>query len=111
MRILTKLGAVAAAVLLTVFAQAQTQTPPPTAPLRPAPRPTNGPARPIQRFDRTLQDLTEDQRNKVQEANKTYSAAGMPIYSRLTATRRELDALINQDKLDETAIRAKAKEI
>jgi Spy/CpxP family protein refolding chaperone len=58
-----------------------------------------------------MQDLTEEQRNKVQEANKTFGATATPIYSRLTTARRDLDGLVNQDKLDETAIRAKAKEI
>ena len=55
--------------------------------------------------------LSEDQRNKLQEANKTFGTNAAPIYSRLTTARRELDGLANQDKLDETAIRAKAKEI
>jgi Spy/CpxP family protein refolding chaperone len=58
-----------------------------------------------------MQDLTEDQRKKVEEANKAYSEKAMPVFGRLTTARRELEALVNADKIDEAAIRAKAKDI
>jgi Spy/CpxP family protein refolding chaperone len=114
MTIINKLAAIAAGISLNVLAQNQNPTPiaAPAAPARLTP-PTNGPARPIQRPDRVMQDLalTEEQRNQLQEANKTFGTNAAPIYSRLTTARRELDALANQDKLDESSIRSKAKEI
>lgn len=67
--------------------------------------------RPLQRPDRTLPALTEEQRAKVAEVNKTYTATATPLYGRLATARRELESLVNVDKIDEPAVRAKAKEI
>jgi Spy/CpxP family protein refolding chaperone len=95
-------------------AVAQTQTnslkPPATSP-RVGLNPTGQVNRPTQRFDRTLQDLTPDQRAKLDEANKAFSATVLPFYTRLVGARRELDNAVNQDRMDEAGVRAKAKEI
>ena len=103
---LKHLAAIAAvASLSTVFAQtapARTNSPPPAPGQQ---------ARPIQRFDRSLQGLTEDQRKKIEEANKAYAATATPLSTRLGTTRRELEVLVTADKLDEAAMRAKAKEM
>jgi Spy/CpxP family protein refolding chaperone len=111
-------AAIAAACSTLIFAQGQpapttpAQAAPPTA-ARPTPPPSvsaQGP-RPGARFDRSALDLTPEQRTKMEEANKTYSTAATPLYARLTTARRELESLVNADKLDETAVKAKAKEI
>src|SRR5436190_23714516 len=103
MRIVTRCAAVAGALSLSIFAQNQPTAPAPAPPSRATLTSTNGAPRVNPRFDRTAQDLalTEEQREKVQEANKAFSAKTTPIYSRLTAARRELDAFVNQDKIDE----------
>jgi uncharacterized membrane protein len=45
------------------------------------------------------------------EENKVFSEKVMPVYTKLIAARRELESLVNQDKFDEAAVRAKVKEI
>jgi Spy/CpxP family protein refolding chaperone len=112
MKTFAKLGLVASAACAGAFAQVQTN-----ALKTPAPSPRVGLGstghvnRPTQRSDRTLQDLTPDQRTKLDEANKEFSATVMPLYTRMVAARRELDNAVNQDKMDEAAVRAKSKEI
>src|SRR5436305_1027548 len=99
-----KLATVAAALSVTIFAQEQPSSP--KGPSAPAPRVgatgAVGPgARPMQRFDRSLQDMTPEQRTKLDEVSKNFSATATPLYARLVTARRELDGLVNQDKVDE----------
>jgi Spy/CpxP family protein refolding chaperone len=107
---LKNFGAVAVMAALSIFAQNQTPSTP-GAPAARAASPTNQIGRPIQRFDRTLQNITDEQRQKIEEANKEYTAKASPTYARLTSARRELETLVNAEKLDEAAVRQKAKEI
>jgi Spy/CpxP family protein refolding chaperone len=102
------LAFVIAAIFPTAFAQQQPATPPARAT---QPPPTGQQVRPVQRFDRTLQALTDEQRTKVDEANKAYASIATPLYTRLMSARRELESLVTADKIDEVAVRAKAKEI
>lgn len=112
MRMLKNLAAVAMTASLSVFAQNQPVTAPTPSATRPAPvSPTNQFGRPIQRFDRTMQNITDEQRQKIEEANKEYNAKATPTYARLTNARRELEALVTAEKMDEVAVRQKAKEI
>jgi Spy/CpxP family protein refolding chaperone len=93
-------------------AQDQTPAPRPAAPAVPSPRLAPSPsARPSQRFDRSILNLTPEQRTKLDEENKAFSEKVMPTYTKLIAARRELESLVNQDKFDEAAVRAKVKEI
>jgi Spy/CpxP family protein refolding chaperone len=108
MRIFT-LCRTAAAMASLAMAFAQEQPAKPTPPLTQPPTVRGG--RVLQKPDRTLPTLTEEQRAKVAEVNKTYSATATPLYTRLATARRELEALVNVDKVDEAAVRAKAKEI
>jgi Spy/CpxP family protein refolding chaperone len=108
---LKRFGVVAAMAGLSVFAQNQTPGAPTAPATRPAALPTNQTGRPIQRFDRTLQNITDEQRQKIEEANKEYTAKASPTYARLTNARRELETLVNAEKMDEAAVRQKAKEI
>src|SRR5215216_1012127 len=48
---------------------------------------------------------------KVDEANKAYATTATPLYTRLINARRELESLVTADKIDEVALRAKAREI
>lgn len=91
------------ASLTMAFAQEQ--------PAKPAAEPIVRGGRPLQRPDRTLPALNEEQREKVAEVNKTYTATATPLYGRLANARRELESLVNVDKIDEPALRAKAREI
>src|SRR4051812_11378471 len=104
---------IAAASSLAAFAQGQPAQPAasPASPARPTPPAAGQTGRPVQRFDRGMQDLTEDQRKKIEEANKAYSEKATPVFTRLTAARREMEMLVNADKTDEAAIRAKAKDL
>lgn len=112
MRMLKNLTIGGVMAVLSISAQNPTPTPPKPAATRPAPvSPTNQFGRPIQRFDRTMQNITDEQRQKIEEANKEYNSKATPTYSRLTNTRRELEALVSADKFDEVAVRQKAKEI
>ena len=109
---LTNLGMAAAIAAISVFGQNQTPTAPTPSATRPAPiAGTNQFGRPVQRFDRTLQNITDEQRQKIQEANKEYNEKATPTYARLTNSRRELETLVTAEKLDEAAVRQKAKEI
>jgi Spy/CpxP family protein refolding chaperone len=109
---LTNLGMVAAMTALSVFAQNQAPVAPTPSAARPAPiSPTNQLGRPIQRFDRTLQNVNDEQRQKIQEANKEYNEKATPTYARLTSARRELETLVSAEKFDEVAVRQKAREI
>jgi len=109
----TKFAAVAAALSLTVIAQEQPAAPksPATTPRAGSTNPVRQTTRPMQKFDRTLQDLTPEQRAKLDEVNKSFSATATPLYTRLVTARRELDSVVNQDKVDEGAVRAKTKEM
>jgi Spy/CpxP family protein refolding chaperone len=64
-----------------------------------------------QRFDRAALDLNPEHRAKLEEINRAFSTNATPLYSRLSTARRELEAFVSQDTFDESAIRAKAKEI
>ncbi|HEY6228010.1 MAG TPA: hypothetical protein VI282_12875, partial [Verrucomicrobiae bacterium] len=75
MRMLKNLAAVAVTASLSIFAQNPPAAAPTPSATRPAPvSPTNQLGRPIQRFDRTMQNITDEQRQKIDEANKEYSA-------------------------------------
>ena len=112
MRMLKNLAAVAVTASLSIFAQNPPAAAPTPSATQPAPvSPTNQLGRPIQRFDRTMQNITDEQRQKIDEANKEYSAKATPTYARLTNTRRELEAFVTAEKMDEVAVRQKGKEI
>lgn len=93
------------------------QTPPPP-PVQTAP----GPIIPQQlqqqrlmadpRFaDQLIPDMNVEQRSKLEIANAAFRKAVDPLEARLRTSRKELDDAANSEKLDETAIRAKAQEI
>jgi Spy/CpxP family protein refolding chaperone len=56
-------------------------------------------------------NLSAEQRKKLEEANKAFAMTATPLVNRLATARRELDALVSQDKVDEAALRAKVKEM
>src|SRR4051812_12803095 len=106
---------VAASMAVTVFGQQQiAPAPARTNALRSLTPSTNanGPGgRQLQRFDRTAFELTPEQREKLDEVNKTYTSTATPIFARLATARRELEILVNADKYDEATLKSKAKEI
>src|SRR5688500_4479163 len=109
MQNLCKVLAMAIGAWCMTFAQ---EAPPAPVNPRPAAAPaTNSPGRVVPRFDRASLELTQEQRVKINEVNKSDSETATPFFARLQTVRRELDALVNQDKFDEAALRAKAKEI
>lgn len=63
------------------------------------------------RFNRPALDLTPEQRSKVEEINRAYATNATPSFARLATIRREIEGMINDEKFNEAAVRAKAKEI
>lgn len=62
-------------------------------------------------LNRTLQNLTPEQREKLDAENKSFRDKATPLYARLVTARRELESAVDQDKVNEEAVRLKAKEI
>jgi Spy/CpxP family protein refolding chaperone len=58
-----------------------------------------------------MQDLTPEQKTKIDEINKAFTATATPLYARLQSARRELETMVNAEQFDEAGLRAKAKEI
>jgi Spy/CpxP family protein refolding chaperone len=108
---------IAAAMAAATFGQqpaAPAPAPARTNSLRALLPPTNAltsGGRQLQRFDRTAFELTPEQREKLDEVNKSYTSIATPIFARLATARRELEMLVNADKYDEATLKAKAKEI
>src|SRR5688500_13972197 len=69
------------------------------------------PSRAPQRFDRAALDISPEHRSKLEKINRAYTTNATPAYQRLSALRREMETLINQDTVAEDVLRAKAKEI
>jgi Spy/CpxP family protein refolding chaperone len=68
------------------------------------------PAAPANR--QTLREpISDEQKAKLMEANKTMQQASQPLYAQMRQARLELDKLINAEKLDEAAVRAQAAEL
>src|SRR5262245_14799681 len=104
MKYLSKILAIAATSLIALAQEKPADTNQATRPVPPSIR---GP----QRFDRAVLELTPEQRAKVEEINRNYGTNATPFFARLSTARRELETLVNVEKADEAAVRAKTKEM